>query len=87
MGTNDTRNITVRIPQIPPSFATSLYAAGDCAAGAVVGTDARPFTVGTPVIPPDPDIDVNQTGFLVIDTGTGNPDQSANGRLEGNTIN
>ena len=88
LGTNDTRNLTVRIPQIPPSFATQSFTLRvTAAAGAVVGTDARPFTVGTPVTPTDPDIDANQTGFLVIDTGTGNPDaNSQNGRLDGNTI-
>jgi hypothetical protein len=88
MGTNDTRNITVRIPQIPPSFASQSFTLRVTAsAGAVVGTDARPFTVGTPVTPSDPDIDSNQTGFLVLDTGTGNPDSNPlNGRLEGNTI-
>jgi hypothetical protein len=88
MGTNDTRNITVRIPQIPPSFASQSFTLRVTAsAGAVVGTDARPFTVGTPVTPTDPNIDSNQTGFLVIDTTTGNPDANTlNGRLDGNTI-
>jgi hypothetical protein len=88
MGTNDTRNITVRIPQIPPSFASQSFTLRlTASAGAVVGTDARPFTVGTPVTPTDPDIDANQTGFNVIDVSSGTTDTNTqNGRLEGNTV-
>ncbi|HXI24268.1 MAG TPA: hypothetical protein VNG71_10440 [Pyrinomonadaceae bacterium] len=88
MGTNETRNIIVRIPQIPPSFASQSFTLRlTASSGAVVGTDARPFTVGVAVTPTDPDIDANQTGFNVIDVNSGTTDTNTqNGRIEGNTV-
>lgn len=88
MGRNDSRNIIVRIPQIPSSFAEQTFTLNVTAsAGGVTGTDSRSFTVGTPVAPLDPNIEIQQTGTLVIDLASEAVDTNpANGRLEGSTI-
>jgi len=89
MGKNETRNVTVRIPEIPTVFAAQTFTLKVTAgSGAVVGTDQRSFTVGTPVTPPDPNIEANQTSFTLIDQGTGNPEtpSAQNGILDGTTI-
>src|SRR5262249_31948938 len=80
MGKSETRNITVRIPTIPPAFASQSFTLRvGAAAGAVGGTDARSFTVGTPVTPSDPSINLQQTGFFATSTpgSTGPANQHA----------
>ncbi len=88
MGRNDTRNVVVRIPQIPAGFADETFTLNVTAsAGGVTGTDSRSFTVGTPVPLPDPNIEIQQTGAVVIDVASGDVDTNpANGRLDGSTI-
>src|SRR5262245_6690980 len=75
MGKSETRNITVRIPAIPTAFASQSFTLRvGAAAGAVGGTDARSFTVGTPVTPSDPSINLQQTGsFATSTTGSTEP--------------
>jgi hypothetical protein len=86
MGTNETRNIVVRIPQIPPSFASQSFTLEvQASSGDVEGSDAHTFTVGQPVTPPDPNISVEQTGFEVFDVVTEASDPSG-GDLDGSTI-
>jgi hypothetical protein len=87
MGTTETRNIAVRIPQIPASFASQSFTLKVSAtAGDLVGTFSRIFTVGAPVPPADPTIQVQQTGSLVLD-GNGNSDSDpTHGLLDGATI-
>ena len=89
MGKNESRNITVRIPEIPTAFANQSFTLKVSAtSGAVVGVDQRSFTVGAPVTPPDPNIEANQTSFTLIDTTTGNPETptAQTGILDGTTI-
>ena len=85
MGRSETRNLTVRIPQIPPSFNGQRFTLRVRAtSGGIVGTDQREFPVGTPAVETDPTIEVLQTTHTVFDMTTGNPDSlPANGRLEG----
>ncbi|HEV8430881.1 MAG TPA: hypothetical protein VGQ41_23465 [Pyrinomonadaceae bacterium] len=88
LGKNETRNITVRIPEIPTAFTSQTFTLKvTAAAGSVVGTDQRTFTVGAPVIPPDPNIEANQTAFSVLD-GAGNAQSQGlqTGVLDGSTI-
>jgi hypothetical protein len=89
MGKNEGRNITVRIPEIPAAFAGQTFTLKVTAtSGTVVGTDQRSFTVGTPVTPPDPNIEANQTSFTLIDQTSGNAEtpNAQNGILDGTTI-
>jgi hypothetical protein len=89
MGKTEGRNITVRIPEIPTAFAGQSFTLKVTAtSGTVVGTDQRSFTVGTPVTPPDPNIEANQTSFTLIDQTTGNPEtpNAQNGILDGTII-
>jgi hypothetical protein len=89
MGKNEGRNITVRIPEIPTAFAGQSFTLKVTAtSGPVVGTDQRSLTVGTPVTPPDANIEANQTSFSLMDIGTGNPEtpNAQNGILDGTTI-
>lgn len=89
MGKNETRNITVRIPELPTVFTSQTFTLKVTAtAGAVVGTDQRSFTVGAPVTPPDPNIEANQTSFTLVDMGTGNTETptAQTGILDGSTI-
>jgi hypothetical protein len=88
MGRNETRNIVVRIPQIPASFDDETFTLNVTAsAGGVTGTDSRSFTVGTAVAPPDPNIEIQQTGVVLIDVASGNVDTNpSNGGLAGSTI-
>lgn len=89
MGKTEGRNITVRIPEIPAAFAGQTFTLKVTASsGTVVGTDQRSFTVGTPVTPPDANIEANQTSFTLIDQTTGNPEtpNAQNGILDGTTI-
>lgn len=88
MGKNETRNITVRIPELPTVFTSQSFTLKVTAAsGGVLGSDQRGFTVGAPVVPPDPNIEANQTGFSVLDGG-GNAVGvgSQTGSLDGTTI-
>lgn len=86
LGTTETRNIVVRIPEIPASFANQSFTLEVRAvSGGVEGTDARSFTVGQTVTPADPNISVEQSGFEVLDTTTGNSD-AGGGSLVGSTI-
>jgi hypothetical protein len=89
MGKNEARNVTVRIPEIPSVFTGQTFTLKVTAAsGTVIGTDQRSVTVGTPVTPPDPNIEANQTSFTLIDQTTGNPEtpNAQNGILDGTTI-
>ena len=90
MGKNEGRNITVRIPEIPTALASASFTLKvTAAAGSVVGTDQRSFTVGAPVTPPDPNIEANQTSFSLLDMTQGGSAVTPNagtGILEGTTI-
>jgi hypothetical protein len=89
MGKTEGRNITVRIPELPTNFNGQNFTLKVTAlSGTVVGTDQRSFTVGTPVVPPDPNIEANQTSFTLIDQTSGNPEtpNAQNGILDGTTI-
>jgi hypothetical protein len=90
LGKNETRNIYVRIPQIPASFASasfSLRVTGTStgATGGLTGAETRSFTVGAAVTPPDPNIEIQQTGNLVFNPATGDVDSSL-GQLVGSNI-
>jgi hypothetical protein len=88
MGTNETRNITIRIPLMPTSFASQTFTLQfEASAGGLSGSESRSFTVGQVVVPPDPNIVSNQTGTVVINTSNGTIETDpANGRLDGSTI-
>lgn len=88
MGKTETRNILVRIPQIPNSFANQTFTLQVTASsGNVTGSDTRSFTVGQVVTPTDPNIVVQQTGAVVLNTTSGNIETDpAVGRLEASTI-
>ena len=90
MGKTEGRNVTVRIPEIPTALAGANFTLKvSAAAGTVVGTDQRSFTVGTPVTPPDPNIEANQTSFSLLDMNQGgNPatPSAQTGILDGTTI-
>lgn len=85
LGKSETRNITVRIPQIPTAFNNQKFTLRvKATSGGVVGTDQREFPVGTPVVETDPAIEVLQTSHTVFDITSGTVDSNtANGRLEG----
>jgi hypothetical protein len=86
LGTTETRNFTVRIPEIPASFANQSFTLEVRAvSGNVENADARSFTVGQTVTPADPNIGVEQSGFEILNVTTGNPD-TAGGSLVGSTI-
>jgi len=89
MGKNETRNITVRIPEVPAVFGVgqSFTLKVTAASGTVVGTDQRSVTIGTQVIL-DPNIEANQTSFTLIDMTSGNAETPgpSTGILEGSTI-
>ncbi len=84
MGRSETRNLTVRIPQVPATFNGQRFTLRVRAtAGGLVGTDQREFPVGTPVVETDPTIEIQQTTHTVFDLTSGNQDNlPANGRLE-----
>ena len=89
LGKNETRTITVRIPELPQVFANQTFTLKVTAAsGTVIGTDQRSFTVGAAVTPADPNIEANQTGFTLIDQGTGNPEVPTpqTGSFDGTTL-
>jgi hypothetical protein len=89
MGKNETRNITVRIPELPTVFTSQTFTLKvTAAAGSVAGTDQRSFTVGAPVTPPDVNIEANQTSFTLIDVVGGNSETPSpqKGILDGTTI-
>jgi hypothetical protein len=88
LGKNDGRNILVRIPSLPAPFANATFSIRVRATSAtVVGEDKRSFTVGATVTPPDPNIELQPTGALVINPTTGATDNTGtNGRLDGTTI-
>jgi hypothetical protein len=85
LGKNETRNITVRIPQIPATFNNQRFTLRVRAtAGAVTGNDQREFPVGIPVVESDPAIEIQQTTHTVFDIVSGQVDSNpANGRLDG----
>ncbi len=88
LGKNETRNIVVRIPQIPATFASQSFTLVVTAtSGGVTNSESRSLTVGAVVPQADPNIQVQQTGAVVIDVATGGVDTNqANGRLEGGVI-
>lgn len=84
MGTNETRNIVVRFPEIPASFANQTFSLRVRAqSGDVVGSDSRSFTVGQAVTPPDPNIEVEETGFRVFNLATGASDDHGGDLVDG----
>jgi len=88
MGKTESKNIKVRIPEIPSSLANQSFTLKvTAAAGTVKGIDQRPFTVGAAVIPADPNIEASQTGFTLTDNTSGTIDTDpASGSFDGNTI-
>lgn len=88
LGRNETRLIGVRIPQIPTAFANQGFTLQvGAAAGPIAGNDLRSFTVGQPVTPSDPAIELSQTGVVVLDAATGvQENDPAMGRMEGSNI-
>jgi hypothetical protein len=86
LGANDSRNIVVRIPQVPATFASQSFRLNvSAASGGVTGGDARTFTVGVAVTPPDAAIEATQTGNLLSDAA-GNNTSPTNGSFDGTTI-
>lgn len=88
LGRSERRNVVVRIPQVPATWANQSFTlAMTSSAGGVTGTDSRSLTVGVPVPAADPNITVQATGATVLDVASGNPDNNpSNGRLDGSTI-
>jgi len=88
LGKNETRNIVVRIPLIPSSFVSQSFTLVVTAtSGSVTGTESRTLTVGAPIPQPDPNIQVQQTGSVVIDVATGNVDNNpTSGSLQAGVI-
>jgi IPT/TIG domain len=87
MGENEGRNIVVRIPQLPASFAGQTFTLEvRAAAGSIGGTFSRSFTVGTVVPPADPTITPQRTGLVVIDQNGNVSSDPNNGRMDGTTI-
>lgn len=89
MGKSETRDIVVRIPQIPATFiaGTTFTLKVTATSGTVTGTDQRTFQVGATVPQSDPNIDAIQLQpqIFVVQTGN-NENDPANGRLDGSTI-
>jgi hypothetical protein len=85
LGNNETRNLTVRIPQVPSTFNNQKFTLRvGATSDNVVGTDQREFPVGTPVVETDPAIEMQQSTHTVFDVTTGTVDSNLNnGRLEG----
>jgi hypothetical protein len=88
MGSNDTHNIVARIPDLPASFAAQTFTlvVRAAAAGNIVTTFSRSFTVGAVVPASDPDIKPQRTGLVVFDPSGNVSTDPANGRLDGTTI-
>jgi hypothetical protein len=87
MGKTETRNIVVRIPQLPSNFDNQSFTLQVTAAsGGVVGTFSRSFTVGATVPQTDPSIQAQQTGSVVLDADGNVVTNSNDGRLDGTTI-
>lgn len=87
MGTNDTRNIVVRIPQVPASFASQSFKLNvDVASGGLTGGDGRSFTVGVAVTPPDSAIEAIQTGSSLTTPDGESDTDPASGSFDGTTI-
>lgn len=88
LGKNETRNITVHVPEFPSNFSDQSFALKVVAtSGKVVGSDQRTFTVGAKVDPLDPNIDVTQGTPVVFNTSNGSVDSDKNnGRIDGSTI-
>lgn len=87
MGTNDSRNIIVRTPALPSTFGNQSFTLEVRAtAGGVTNTFSRTFTVGAVVQPPDPNIQPQRTGALVLDAAGAPVNDPARGELAGTTI-
>ena len=89
MGKSETRDIVVRIPQIPVTFVagTTFTLKLTATSGSVTGTDQRTITVGQNVAQQDPNIQAIQLQPQIFNVATGNNEiDPANGRLEGSTI-
>ncbi len=86
LGKDETRNIYVRIPQVPVSFAGATFQLRVTAgAGGLIGADARTFTENAGVAQPDPNIIISQLSQYVADAETGNPNSSL-GQIVGSSI-
>ena len=86
LGKNETRNIIVRIPVIPTALNSQTFTLVITASsGIVTNTESRTLTVGVQVPQQDPSILIQQTGSVVFDVNSGNPD-STGGRFEGGII-
>jgi hypothetical protein len=87
LGKTDTREVTVRMPAVPPSFANQSFTLRvGAAAGGVAGSDSRTFPVGTAIAPSDPSIGLQQTDAAVISTTGSNEPPGENGQLDGTNI-
>lgn len=88
MGKNETRNIVVRIPQIPQTWANQTFSLIITAtSGQVTNTDRRPFTVGKEVISSN-DVLIQQllpNVFRATEPHDGDPNQQ-NGKVVGATL-
>jgi hypothetical protein len=87
MGANDTRDIVVRIPNIPPSFAGQTFTLEVSATTpGASSTFSRSFTIGSVVPPSDGTITAQRTGFVVLDADDNIVVDPARGTLDGTTI-
>ena len=88
MGKSESRNLRVRIPEIPSSFANQSFSLKvSASSGTIVGTDQRTLTVGAAVPQSDPNIQVIQGSPVLFDVHSGDVDpHTNNGRLDGSTI-
>lgn len=89
MGKSETRDLIVRIPQIPVTFVagTTFTLKVTATSGNVTGTEQRTFTVGQTVPQSDPNIQAIQLQPQIFNVTTGNNETDpANGRLDGSTI-
>jgi hypothetical protein len=88
MGKNETRNIIVRIPQIPRGWTDQTFSLVITAtSGNVTNTDRRSFTVGKPDESSGDVIVRPETNVVVFNPTTGADDpQHNNGLLEGRNI-
>lgn len=87
MATTAVRNVVVRIPALPASFAGQTFTLEVVAAtSGVTGTFSRTFIVGTTVPATDPNIQPLRTGIVVFDPNGDVVDNPALGELAGTTI-
>jgi hypothetical protein len=87
LGENEGRDIVVRIPQLPASFAAQTFTLEVRAAvGSIGATFSRSFTVGAVVPETDSTITPQRTGLVVLDQNGDVSTDPNNGRMDGTTI-